>query len=415
MQYLRYAFISVFVFIVLSFLTGVLFACTTFIVSGEYTHDGKPLLFKNRDTGCMDNALVFFKDGKYKYMAVVNGNEKWNKEVWGGYNETGFAIINSAAYNNNTTDTTDHKDQEGVVMKMALQYCRTLQDFERLLDTLKKPMGVDSNFGVIDAYGGASYYETGNYAYKKFDANDPDVAPEGFLVRTNFSVSGDATEGYGYIRYNTAFKALNEGLEHDQLTPEYAFNKLSRNFYHSLTETDLKDDIPVSRNQHDLRFFIDYIPRVSTSAAMLIVGAQNESHADEAMMWTVLGFPLCSVAVPVWISAGKSLPRVLAMNDSLRAPLCNAALDFKKDCFPVTRGSGKKYINLAAVINQEQTGYLQLLKPVENTIFEKGENLCVHISNGTKSHGDIQAFYTWVDDYLNNQYKEKFNCALLRK
>ncbi|MFO7790472.1 MAG: hypothetical protein ACQES1_00750 [Bacteroidota bacterium] len=390
-------------------------ACTTFLISGKYTKDGKPLLFKNRDTGCMDNALVLFEDGKYKYIAMVNGNEKWDKEVWGGYNETGFAIVNSAAYNNNTGDTTELKDQEGVVMKMALQHCRTLQDFERLLDTLNKPMGVDSNFGVIDAYGGASYYETGNYNYKKFDANDPDVAPQGFLVRTNFSVSGDTTEGYGFIRYNTAFQALNEGLERNQLNPQYAFDKLSRNLYHSLTGTSLRDDIPGSRDTRDLRFFIDYIPRVSTSAAMLIVGTNNEKQADEAMMWTVLGSPLCSVAVPVWLSAGKPLPRVLAMNDSLRAPLCNAALEFKKECFPVTRGSGEKYINLSAVINQEQTGYLQLLKPVENTIFEKAEKLCVHIANGTKSHDDIQAFYTWVDAYLNNSYKEKFDCSLVKK
>ncbi|MEA3446913.1 MAG: hypothetical protein U9Q98_00465 [Bacteroidota bacterium] len=401
--------------IVLLFTVNTVFACTTFVISGEHTPDGKPLLFKNRDTGCMDNALVLFEDGKYKYIAVVNGNENWDKEVWGGYNETGFAIVNAAAYNNNTGDTTQLKDQEGVVMKMALQHCRTLQDFERLLDTLNKPMGVDSNFGVIDASGGAAYYETGNYNYKKFDANDPDVAPHGFLVRTNFSVSGDTTKGYGFIRYNTALQVLNEGLNRNQLSPQYAFDKLSRNLYQSLTGTNLGDNLPASRDTRDLRFFIDYIPRVSTSAAMLIVGTGNEKQADEVMMWTVLGSPLCSVAVPVWLSAGKPLPRVLAMNDSLRAPLCNAALALKQDCFPVTRGSGKKYINLSAVINQEQTGYLQLLKPVENTIFEKGEKLCVHIANGTKSYNDIQAFYTWVDKYLNNFYKEKFNCALVKK
>jgi hypothetical protein len=406
---------SLLLIIALLFTVNSVLACTTFIISGEHTHNGKPLLFKNRDTGCMDNALVFFDDGKYKYIAVVNGNEKWDKEVWGGYNETGFAIVNSAAYNNTTNDTTDYKDQEGVVMKMALQYCRTLQDFEHLLDTLKKPMGVDSNFGVIDACGGASYYETGNYAYKKFDANDPDVAPHGFLVRTNFSVSGDTTDGYGYIRHNTAFKVINEGLERDQFTPEYAFDNLSRNFYHSLTETDLTDDIPVSRDQHDLRFFIDYIPRVSTSSAMLIVGAQNESHADEAMMWTVLGSPLCSVAVPVWLSAGKPLPRVLAMNDSLRSPLCNAALAFKKDCFPVTRGSGQKYINLAAVINQEQNGFLQLLKPVEKEVYAKAEILINKLSNGNKSHGDVQAFYSWVDGYLNRKYKDSLDYSLLKE
>jgi hypothetical protein len=196
-------------------------------------------------------------------------------------------------------------------------------------------------------------------------------------------VSGDTTEGYGFIRYNTAFQALNEDLMRNQLSPQYVFDKLSRNLYHSLTGTSLRDNIPVSRDTPDLRFFIDYIPRVSTSAAILIVGTGNEKHADEVMMWTVLGSPLCSVAVPVWLSAGKPLPHVLAMNDNLRAPLCNAALALKQDCFPVTRGSGKKYINLSAT--------------------------------GTKSHEEIQAFYTWVDEYLNNLYKEKFDCPLVKK
>ena len=144
-------------------------ACTTFIISGKHTADGKPILFKNRDTDQKQNSLVFFNDGLYKYIGLADGTEEWNKMVWGGYNETGFAIINSAAYNNNEGDTSSFKDQEGVIMKLALQKCATLKDFENLLESLPKPMGLDANFGVIDAYGGASYYETGNYNFKKFD------------------------------------------------------------------------------------------------------------------------------------------------------------------------------------------------------------------------------------------------------
>ncbi len=140
-------------------------ACTTFLISGKSTADGKPILFKNRDTDNMQNSLAFFTDGKYKYIGLVDGSETRSKMVWGGYNETGFAIINSAAYNNNIGDTTKLIDQEGVLMKLALQCCRTLEDFEKLLLTLPKPLGVDANFGVIDASGGAAYYETGNFRF----------------------------------------------------------------------------------------------------------------------------------------------------------------------------------------------------------------------------------------------------------
>ena len=83
---------------------------------------------------------------------------------------TGFAIMNSASYNLNLQDTSKLKDNEGFVMKKALQSCATLQDFEALLKSLPKPMGVNANFGVIDANGGAAYYETSNYTFIKFNA-----------------------------------------------------------------------------------------------------------------------------------------------------------------------------------------------------------------------------------------------------
>lgn len=178
------------------------FPCTTFIISGKYTADGKPILFKNRDTKEMSNALVLFEDGKYKYMGLVDGKEeKWNKSVWGGYNEKGFAIINSAAYNNNVGDTIKIPGHDGIVMKKALMFCASLEDFETLLDTLSKPLGVNSNFGVIDAYGGAAYYETGNYKYVKVDANDTTVAPHGIIIRTNHSMSSDLSKGFGFNRF----------------------------------------------------------------------------------------------------------------------------------------------------------------------------------------------------------------------
>ena len=80
-------------------MTGDIWSCTTFIISGKNTPDGKPILYKNRDTGTLDNAIVFFSDGKYQYIGLVDSKDSWNKEVWGGFNSAGFAIMNSAAYN----------------------------------------------------------------------------------------------------------------------------------------------------------------------------------------------------------------------------------------------------------------------------------------------------------------------------
>jgi hypothetical protein len=130
------------------------------------------------------------------------------------------------------------------------------------------------------------------------------------------------------------------------------------------------------------------------------------------MMWTILGFPLTSVAIPVWISAGEKLPAAVTMDAEFRSPICKAALKFKEECFPITYDRGYNYINLSAVINRENTGYIQLLQPVESTIFERAAILSGEISEGRKTPKDITVFYAWIDQYLAEKYKELFNYDL---
>ncbi len=389
------------------------YACTTFLISGKYTADGKSILFKNRDTEQMQNSLYFFNDGKFKYIALVDGDKKWNKSVWGGYNETGFAIINSAAYNNNVDDTSTFKGQDGVLMKLALQNCQTLADFEHLLDSLPKPMGVNSNYGVIDAFGGAAFYETGNSKYIKVDANDAKNAPNGILVRTNHSCSADLTKGFGFCRYNTALDALTKASEEKKLTPEYLFNIVSRNLTHSLTHTDLTSELPAQKDIPEYKFFIDYIPRILTSSAIMIVGAKDQKHVKDAMMWTILGFPLTSVAIPTWVSAGNQLPKVVCMDTSFKSPICVAALKLKEDCFPLKYDHGNNYINLSVVINKQNNGYMQLLRPIENEIFEQANSLIAGLEKGKKTEKDVQSFYTWIDQFLSKEFKEQFSIDLM--
>ena len=59
---------------------------------------------------------------------------------------------------------------------------------------------------------------------------------------------------------------------------------------------------------------------------MLVVGAAKGEDPSGAMMWTLAGFPLTTVAVPVWITGGKSLPQVVSMKENMHAPLCDAAM-----------------------------------------------------------------------------------------
>lgn len=148
-------------------------ACTSFIVSGKATKSRRPMIFKNRDTGNLDNCMVTVKGERYRFMGVAAAKDSANTEIWSGHNEAGFAIMNTAAYNLNG-DTEFEVETEGMLMRQALALCATLKDFEALLDTTSLRNN-NANFGVIDAQGGCAYYEVGLHRWTKFDANDPNV------------------------------------------------------------------------------------------------------------------------------------------------------------------------------------------------------------------------------------------------
>lgn len=47
-------------------------ACTSAVVSGKVTPDGRPLLWKNRDTDYLRNHVAYIKGEKYNFIADVN-------------------------------------------------------------------------------------------------------------------------------------------------------------------------------------------------------------------------------------------------------------------------------------------------------------------------------------------------------
>lgn len=192
-------------------------ACTSVIVSGKYTQSGKAVMYKHRDSDCQSVAVEYFQGSRYRLMGVVNSDWRTNPvakvpagtpEVWGGMNEAGFAIMNTATYDLKDDDVpASEMDKEGVLMYRALEICATLADFEHFLDTLSRPMCVEANFGVIDESGGAAYYEVNNSTWVKFDVNDE---PCGYRVVTNFTQTGRPQDRKGVDRYNKAHQILAE-------------------------------------------------------------------------------------------------------------------------------------------------------------------------------------------------------------
>ena len=334
--------------------------CPSAVVSGRVTPDGRPLLWKPRDASDLNNRIVHFEaeGGKLEFVGLVNGVDTMANEVWAGYNTSGFAIMNTASYNLKN-DTSSLSDREGVVMKQALGECRTVEDFARLLDSLPRPIGVEANFGVIDALGGAAYFEVNSYEVFRYDVKD---SPDGYLLRTNYSVSGRPNEGYGYIRYDNAARLFSRAASERSITPEWITGICSRSFYHTLLGRDFTTDTWVVDQ--------DFIPRRSTSASVVIEGVKSGESPVFTTMWTMLGYPPCSVVLPVWIGCEYGVPTLLqGSEDSVRSPLCEWSNRLKNKVFSLERGSGPHYLHMALLYNPESNGYAQRLLSLEKEIY----------------------------------------------
>ena len=83
----------------------------------------------------------------------------------------------------------------------------------------------DANFAVIDTTGAAAIFETGNYVYWKFDAED---TPDGYVLRTNFSINGGGTGGIE--RYKRTQKLIADFHSGDSLNYKSILRYQMRDF-----------------------------------------------------------------------------------------------------------------------------------------------------------------------------------------
>jgi hypothetical protein len=389
-------------FLVFSYLTAE--ACTSIIISGKNTPDGRPIMWKNRDTDTFQNAIKYFNDGKYNSIGLIDSDDPTGKSIWIGYNSAGFAIMNTASYNLIMGDTIDVKDREGIVMREALMQCATVDEFESFLKNCKKPMGVEANFGVIDAGGAAAYFEVSNFTYKKLDANDPAIAPLGYIIHTNFSFTGDPNSGSGQIRYKTAEDLFYQAAQQNNLTVRFILQDVSRSLWHSLTKTDLKKSCSENPAEQKFMNFTDFIPRYFSSSSVVIQGVNPSENVEYTTMWTVLGFPLTSVVTPLWLCMGKDQPSLVTLDKNGVAPLCDKAIQVKQQLFPIKHSYGENYINVNALYNNSGTGIMQKLKPLDDLIFDETIKKLDAWRSNKNFKKEIPEFYRELDQKVQEQY-----------
>jgi hypothetical protein len=344
-------------------------ACTTIIISGRATLDGRPLMWKNSDTDIPFQSVLYGDQRGIPFLGLARNSSKHDAtaSVWAGTNAYGFSIMNTMSYN---LSPNGDGARNGSVMRKALEQCHTVADFKMMLDTMRRPMRLNTNFGVIDAKGGAAYFEAQSNGYKMVDVNDPAVAPNGYLVYTNFSYTGTYDKGQGYIRYMSAQHEVLPVLPSKDFTPQWIFNHLARCYYHSLMGVDFTDPKTMAQFANGYIPDGDLIARHSTASATVVQGVRPGENPELTTLWAALGYPPCSIAIPCWVKLGRENPAiVLRDKDTHAAPLSDWVAKVKSTVYDVQRGHGVDYVHFSRVYNKEGKGYMQELRPIENEVF----------------------------------------------
>ena len=339
--------------------------CTLAVISGKATVNGRPLMWKNRDTSDPNNKLLAFKGPKHDFVAVVISEDATGAEVWGGQNVAGFAIMNSQA--DDLGDAAKKLDGggNGAFMKLALGACATVGDFEDLLVREKGKWNLATNFGVIDAEGGACFFETRRDSFVKFDTKDPRVAPFGTIVRTNFAfTSPDYMLGGGFDRFERIGHIIDAARPQGRIDARFILREASRDLVNEKIHSNplarpLPDDPAAPLYVHTN----DTINRNTSVSALVFEGAPSRDQAYLGTMWILLGQPVTGVAVPVWPASG-TVPSVTTGPKT--APLNDLARAIAAYLYPDGRGRMYQYLNVTRLRTYAAEGVLPKLFRVED-------------------------------------------------
>lgn len=306
-------------------------SCTTVIVGAKMSATGRPLIWKQRDTSNPFNVVVHIpaSDTSLAYTGIFSAKDTLRRRVYAGANSAGFAIVNNATYN---LASEKYDPQNGEFMRMALEKCKTLLDFEYLAQTIPHPRNIAGNFAVADATGAAAYYEIADIYSSRFD-----VRPDGYAIRTNFSLSGKPDGGSGLARFQTAefLMAQHKG----KFTPCSLIEELGRSYHNAILGYDAS-----KTHSKGMAYDEDFIPRPTTTCSVCIDGGE--------VIWVASGYTPACFAVPVWVEAENEMPSCIKPSKFLdgSSPANCYADSLKRKMHPLTRDAAKKYIDFKVEI-----------------------------------------------------------------
>ena len=187
---------------------------------------------------------------------------------------------------------------------------------------------------MIDAEGAAVLFEVHNHGYERLDAA---AAPEGHLVNTNWSRTGQEAKGAGYVRFDRATELLKAAPR--PVSARDVLRRLARDTGNALVPQPAPADFATLPGDRDRWVFTrDSIDKSYTAAAVVIVGRRPGDRRTRATMWVLPGEPITAVALPLWVEAGRS-PEPFWKGDE--APLWSSPFASRRSRVPTRRATAR--------------------------------------------------------------------------
>lgn len=391
-------------------LSQLVLPCTVAVISAKASREGRPLLWKNRDTSAENNMIIYIQGKKFGIIALVNASDPEGRNVWAGCNSAGFAIMNSAS--GDLTKGQEGMAHNGTFMRRALEECATVLDFEELLQKTNGQRKVGANFGVIDALGNACFFETSSDSFTKFDANDPRVAPDGYIVRTNYAFTAPTPyTGGGYIRFERISHLFQQAAAEKSLSVPFILQRAARDLVNEKIHSfPLAQPLPPGPQP----FYIntnDTINRNSTQAVTVFVGAPSPEKAYLTTMWVMLGQPICTVALPLWAGMNK-IPEVLTGKNG--SALNHHSQLIEAYLYPDRRGHMTQYLNLSRLMTYRGQGVLPLLMEIEHEILARAREVETKWLSNPPSPDKINQAAAELAQWAWEKFQENFPLEALQ-
>lgn len=414
-------------------------SCDVAVVSGKYTTDGKPVLWKNFDCSSdWEQQVKFFpaknpNAGDYfllyhhdDYMRLINGSPIMPQS---GANEAGLAASVAAVYED-LSPLHESGNLNTDLVQCAVEQCATLEDFENLLKTwpvTHRNRAISANYVVVDAQGGAAMYEcyTGQFTYgqlyiqyRKYDANTGQITDDkgrillnapanhpGFINRTNLNQ---------FVWYNSG---VDRYLRAQVLLTDLAKNKNLN--AQTLMQVVSKDVVgKQANNNSDNNYSTTYcISRNQTRSGTVFQGVKAGDDPAKSVFWTALGEPSLAVYVPHMIGA-KAVTEYAYMDkidkdgvmsdvsDNSLLTIASDKLEIAAGIHSSNRGSVltgpyNKYIDKTALAKVQQWTF-----PLENIVIGKTNDFIRSLDKDPAllTQENLWAFTSCCGEFVYNNY-----------